>query len=68
MIMPAGNATDPSPEGKKSRISGKEATYLAMEAAKYPPVRISAADNSAQGLKRGRSDGEPSSAYRGCAG
>ena len=47
--MPAGNATDPSPEGKKSRISGKEATYLAMEAAKYPPVRISAADNSAQG-------------------
>jgi hypothetical protein len=47
--MPAGNATDPSPEEKKSRISGKEATYLAMEAAKYPPVRISAADNSAQG-------------------
>jgi hypothetical protein len=52
MIMPAGNATDPSPEEKKSRISGKEATYLAMEAAKYPPVRISAADNSAQTASR----------------
>ena len=47
--MPARKATDPSPEEKKSRISGKEAAYLAMEAAKYPPVRISAADNSAQG-------------------
>ena len=35
---------------EKSRISGKEATYLAMEAAKYPPVHISELDNSADGL------------------
>jgi hypothetical protein len=48
--MPARKATDPSPEEKKSRISGKEAAYLAMEAAKYPPVHISESDNSAHGL------------------
>jgi len=32
----------------KSRISGKQATYVALAAAKYPPVRISASDNSSQ--------------------
>jgi len=32
----------------KSRISGKEATYVAMAAAKYPPVKIDAPDNSEQ--------------------
>jgi hypothetical protein len=51
MIMPAGNATDPSPEEKKSRISGKEATCLAMEAAKYPPVRISAAETPSSNMR-----------------
>jgi hypothetical protein len=35
---------------KESRISGKEATYVAMDAAKYPPVQINETDNSAQGL------------------
>jgi hypothetical protein len=34
---------------EKSRISGKEATYVALHAAKYPPVHISEADNSADG-------------------
>jgi hypothetical protein len=34
---------------EKSRISGKEATYVAMDAAKYPPVNISESDNSADG-------------------
>jgi hypothetical protein len=32
----------------KSRISGKEATYVAMAANKYPPVKIGAPDNSQQ--------------------
>jgi hypothetical protein len=32
----------------KSRISGKEATYVAMAANKYPPVKIGAPDNSEQ--------------------
>src|SRR5215469_9094178 len=32
----------------KSRISGEEATYVAMAAAKYPPVKIDAPDNSEQ--------------------
>jgi hypothetical protein len=32
----------------KSRISGKEATYVAMAAAKYPPVKVGAPDNSEQ--------------------
>jgi hypothetical protein len=35
-------------ETTKSRISGKEATYVALAAAKYPPTRISASDNSSQ--------------------
>ena len=30
----------------KPRISGKEATYVAMSAAKYPPVHISEADKA----------------------
>jgi hypothetical protein len=34
-------------KAKEARISGKEATYLAMEAAKYPPVHISEGGNSA---------------------
>jgi hypothetical protein len=33
---------------EKSRISGKDATYLAMDAAKHPPVHISEADNLAE--------------------
>jgi len=32
----------------KSRISGKEATYVALAANKYPPVKIGALDNSEQ--------------------
>jgi hypothetical protein len=32
----------------KSRISGKEASYVALAAAKYPPVKIGAPDNSEQ--------------------
>jgi hypothetical protein len=32
----------------KSRISGKEASYVAMAAVKYPPVKIGAPDNSEQ--------------------
>jgi hypothetical protein len=32
----------------KSRISGKEATYVALEAAKYPPVHIVESDKLAQ--------------------
>jgi hypothetical protein len=32
---------------EKTRISGKDATYVAMDAAKYPPVRITESDNSA---------------------
>src|SRR5713101_7664089 len=32
----------------KSRISGKQATYVALAAAKYPPVQIGASDNSLQ--------------------
>jgi hypothetical protein len=35
-------------DGTKSRISGKEATYVALAAAKYPPVKIGAPDNSEQ--------------------
>ena len=31
---------------EKPRISGKEATHAAMEAEKYGPIRIRAADNS----------------------
>jgi hypothetical protein len=34
---------------EKSRISGKDATYLAMAEAKYPPVHISESDKSTQG-------------------
>jgi hypothetical protein len=33
---------------KKSRISGKEASYVALAAAQYPPVKIGAPDNSEQ--------------------
>jgi hypothetical protein len=33
----------------KPQISGKEATYVALEAQKYGPIHISASDNSAQG-------------------
>ena len=36
--------SDPA-EGTKSRISGKQATYLAMAAGKYPPVQIGAPDD-----------------------
>jgi hypothetical protein len=32
----------------KSRISGKEASYVALAAAQYPPVKIGAPDNSEQ--------------------
>jgi len=32
----------------KSRISGKEATYVALAAGKYPPVQIAASDSSPQ--------------------
>jgi hypothetical protein len=32
----------------KSRISGKEATYVALAAAKYPPVRVGASEDSSQ--------------------
>jgi hypothetical protein len=32
----------------KSRISGKEASYVALAAAQYPPVKIGASDNSEQ--------------------
>jgi hypothetical protein len=32
----------------KTRISGKDATYVALAAQKYGPVRIAASDNSAQ--------------------
>jgi hypothetical protein len=34
---------------EKSRISGKEAAYVALDAAKYPPVQISEVDSSANG-------------------
>jgi hypothetical protein len=34
---------------EKSRISAKEATYVALDATKYPPVHISESDNSADG-------------------
>jgi hypothetical protein len=34
---------------EKPRILGKEATYVALEAEKYGPVRIRAADDSAPG-------------------
>jgi hypothetical protein len=34
---------------EKSRISGKDATYLVMAEAKYPPVHISESDKSTQG-------------------
>jgi hypothetical protein len=34
---------------KESRIAGEEATYVAMDAAKYPPVHINETDNSVQG-------------------
>jgi hypothetical protein len=33
---------------EKSRISGKDAAYVALDAAKYPPVRITESDNPAQ--------------------
>jgi hypothetical protein len=36
-------------KAKKSRISGKEATDVALEAAKYGPVHIGASDNSTPG-------------------
>src|SRR2546430_301707 len=32
----------------KSRISGKEASYVALAAAKYPPVKVGAPANSEQ--------------------
>ena len=32
----------------KTRISGKEATYVALAAGKYPPVQIGASDDSSQ--------------------
>jgi hypothetical protein len=32
----------------KSRISGKQATYVALAAAKYPPVRVGASEDSSQ--------------------
>jgi hypothetical protein len=35
----------------KSRISGKQATYVAMAASKYPPVQIGAPDDSSQSQK-----------------
>jgi hypothetical protein len=35
-------------DGTKSRISGKEATYVALAAAKYPPVKIGAAPRGTQ--------------------
>jgi hypothetical protein len=38
----------------KPQISGKEATYVALEAQKYGPVHISALDNSAQGSDTGQ--------------
>jgi hypothetical protein len=34
---------------KEPRIPGKEATYVAMDAANYPPMHINETDNSAQG-------------------
>ena len=34
---------------EKSRISGKDAAYVALDAAKYPPVHISEVDSSANG-------------------
>jgi hypothetical protein len=34
---------------EKSRISGKEAVHVALDAAKYPPVHISEVDSSANG-------------------
>ena len=33
---------------RKSRISGKEATYVALAAGKYPPAQIGPSDNSSQ--------------------
>ena len=38
----------------KSRISGKEATNVAVEAQKYGPIRIDASDNSAQSSDAGQ--------------
>jgi hypothetical protein len=34
---------------EKSRISGKDAVYVALDAAKYPPLHISEVDSSANG-------------------
>jgi hypothetical protein len=34
---------------EKSRISGKDAAYVALDAAKYPPLHISEVDSSANG-------------------
>ena len=45
--MSTETGSDPD-DRTKSRISGKEATYVAMAAAKYPPVKIGAPDNSEQ--------------------
>jgi hypothetical protein len=38
----------------KPQISGKEATYVALEAQKYGPIQISASDNSDQGSDTGQ--------------
>jgi hypothetical protein len=42
-------ARGPASRCRALRISGKEATHIAMEAMKYPPVHISESDNSADG-------------------
>jgi hypothetical protein len=38
---------------KKPRISGKDGAYVALDAAKYPPVHIGASDKSAEGSDEG---------------
>jgi hypothetical protein len=42
--------TDSDPDDRtKSRISGKQAAYIALAAAKYPPLQVSPPDNSSLG-------------------
>jgi hypothetical protein len=38
---------------KKPRISGKDGAYVALDAARYPPVHIGASDKSAESSDEG---------------